>query len=255
MKKVNMRGACLLQEGGRYFKAVSDPDTERLLNHIATRAEAKGMVINKKKTGLMCVSAATSFDSRVSVCVQDETIIGSSTMRILGVLLDKDCTFKSHVKNLRSRLRSKTWILSKLPKRGMSTEKLVHVYKTLIRPTVEYLAPAWTAMITAEQSENLERQQVQALKNIFGPNISANKMRQAADIDRLAERRRGLSLSFAKKCLTNSRTEHWFKERRAPCYARRTSVTYPKYHEDSARTDRHRNSPKNFLRRLLNEEK
>ena len=31
MKKVNMRGARLLQVGGRYFKAVSDPDTESCL--------------------------------------------------------------------------------------------------------------------------------------------------------------------------------------------------------------------------------
>ena len=51
--------------------------------------------------------------------------------------------------------------------RGLSEDKLVLAYKTLIRPSVEYLAPVWAPMITSEQSELLERQQMHALKTFL----------------------------------------------------------------------------------------
>ena len=199
------------------------------------------------------MSAATSFDNRVQVTVQGEVVTGTNTMCILGLKLDRDCSFKSHVQCLKSKLRSKTWALRKLRKRGLDEDKLIHAYKTLIRPSVEYLAPVWSPMITAEQAELLERQQVQALKNIYGPGLSANKMRVKACVDRLSTRRKTLCLSFATKAVSNPRSSHWFKPREKPLYARREGVTCPIYREHAARTDRHKNSPKNNLIRLLNE--
>ena len=133
-------------------------------------------------------------------------------MNILGFRLDSDCTFKTHIRILRGKIRAKTWALSKLRKRGLDSKKLVQVYKSVIRPSVEYLAPVWSLMITAEQSEILERQQIQALKNIYGPKLSANKLRTEASVERLAERREKLCLSFVHKAVTNPRKSHWFVE-------------------------------------------
>ena len=65
--KVNMRQAKLLVDGKILFKEIVDLRTQDLLSHIATRAEAKGMQINAKKTGLMLVSAAASFQPRIRV--------------------------------------------------------------------------------------------------------------------------------------------------------------------------------------------
>ena len=78
-------------------------------------------------------------------------------------------------------------------------------------------------------------------------------MRLRANIDLLSKRREGLVVNFAKKSLNNPRTKDWFKERRAPVYARRAGVKYPRYAEETARTDRHKNSPKNYLIRKLND--
>ena len=100
------------------------------------------------------------FDCRIQATVQGAEVTGTDSMRVLGVVLDSDCSFKTHVRNL----RFKTWALAKLRKHGLDTDSLITAYKYIIRPSVEYLAPVWTAMITAEQSESLKRQQVQALK-------------------------------------------------------------------------------------------
>ena len=253
MNKINMRRSALLVEDGHFFKIVRDRQTEGLLKHIAKRAEERGMVINEKKTGLLCISAATSFSTKAQVVLNNQQVTGTESLRILGLTIDSDCTFKSHVNALKSKLRSKTWALSKLKKKGLDLDKIVRAYKCLIRPCVEYLAPVWGAMITAEQAALLECQQTQALKNIFGAKISAKKLRDLADVDLLSVRRKQLSLSFAKKSLRNERSKHWFRERPCPRYARRNSTNYPRYSEALVRTDRHRNSPLNYLTRLLNE--
>ena len=206
------------------------------------------------KTGLMLVSAATSFEARVRVQVNGQTITRTDSIKILGVTLDSDLSFRTHVEKIAAKARSKTWALSKLKKRGLSKEKLLRAYKCLIRPTTEYAAPAWHSLLTAGQAAELEKQQVQALKNIYGPGLSANKLRQKANLDLLSKRRDVLVLKFAKKSVSNPRTRHWFRERRRPTYVRRIGVKYPKYAEETARTDRHRNSPIDYMIRRINAE-
>ena len=249
---INMRKAKLLVEEGVFFKDVRDRTTERLLQHVSKKAEEKGMIINSKKTSLMCVSASTSFEPRVRVDLNNETITGSDSLRILGVTLSSDCSYRPHIENIKNKLRSKTWALSKLRRRGLQEDHLIKAYKSLVRPCAEYAAPAWHSLTTAEQSETLERQQTQALKNIFGLGLSAAKMRKKADIDLLKTRRENMCLKFARKNLHNIRCREWFVERPTPSYTRRSNASYPIYREPVSRTDRFRNSPMNYLRRLLN---
>ena len=103
--------------------------------------------------------------------------------------MDSDCTVKTHVNNLVSKMRKRTWALARLKKKGFSTAELVEVYKSLIRPMAEYLSPAWHVLATAEQSAQLERQQTHALTNIFGPGISAKRMKEESDLELLQCRR------------------------------------------------------------------
>ena len=59
------------------------------------------------------------------------------------------------------------WALSRLRRKGLQDEHIIRAYKSLVRPWVEYTAPAWHSLITAEQSEKLKRQQSQALKTFL----------------------------------------------------------------------------------------
>ena len=208
-------------------KKFIDLRTQSHLEHVASRAEERGMAINTEKTGLMLVSAATSFQAKVTLELSGKMVHGSNSLKILGVTIASDLSFQEHIENISSKMRSKTWALSKLRKKGLTEEKLLRAYKCLIRPSVEYAAVAWHSMITAGQAALLERQQTQALRNIFGPSISAAKMRKRAEIETLYKRREQLVKNFAKKSLTNPRSAHWFEQRKRPAYSRRTSVSYP----------------------------
>ena len=144
-------------------------------------------------------------------------------------------------------------LLILLKKKGLPEENLLKTYKTLIRPSTEYAAPAWHSMQTAGQEADIEKQQVQALKNIYGPQLSANKLRKKAGVPLLSKRRDEIVTKFAHKCVSNVRTAGWFKERCTPAYARRSGVIYPRFVEETARMDRFCNSPKNFIVRKVNQ--
>ena len=131
---VNLRSAVLLEEGDVLFKNIVDKRTESLLRYVAGNAMNKGMKINASKTSLMCVSAATSFQLRVQVELEGQVIASLDKMRILGVTVDSDCSFKSHVENVKNNLRRPTWALTKLRRRGVKADKLVRAYVSLIRP-------------------------------------------------------------------------------------------------------------------------
>ena len=211
------------------------------------------MSINAAKTGLMLVSAATSFTPRVQVQLQGETIRGVNKMKILGVTIDNDASFKSHANDVQRRLRARSWALGRLKKRGLSEEKLVQTYKCLIRPVAEYACPAWHSSITASQAAEIEKQQTIALRNIFGPGLSAAKMRVKANIDLLSKRRETAVKKFALKSINNPRSQPWFRERTRTSYPRRSGLNYPMFREETSRTDRHRNTPKNYIIRKANE--
>ena len=176
------------------------------------------------KNALLCASAATSYEAKaVLKGSQGETISSVRTIKTLGYLLDADCGQTSNVKAICSKLRARTWALPVLKRSGYQQEDIVRIFCSMIRPTVEYCSPAWGSLLTQQQSTDIERQQIQALKHIFGAKISARKLRELAGVKSLEPKR-----------------------------GRRLSVGHRLYEESTFRTDRHLNSPKNYLRRLLN---
>ena len=97
----------------------------------------------------MCVSAA-----RVCVNFNGQQIRGVDSMKVLGVTIDRDCSFRSHVLGGSKKLRKKMWALSKLKRKGMKADDLVQAYCSTIRPVAEYASPAWHSLLTAAQSQN-----------------------------------------------------------------------------------------------------
>ena len=251
-EKINLRKEPLLTEGGESIKLVSPTRTLSLLETITENAKDKGMIVNESKTTLMCFSAAKTFIPKVKLNLDGVEIKSSDTVKLLGITLTNNCSFLKHTIAVKNKLRAKSWMLSKLKKAGMTETQLIRTYKNLVRPAAEYAVPAWHSMLTSTQSDMIERQQSQALRNIYGMGINTSKMRNKANLPLLSTRRREACLKFARKCLTNSRCSHWFTERTVPRYARRNNVNYNKYNEPISRTDRHRNSPKVYLTRLLN---
>ena len=161
-------------------------------------------------------------------------------------------TVDAHVDNIKKKFRSRTWALRNLKRKGMSEEGLVRVYTTTIRPTVEYASAIWHPMISVKQSLLLERQQTQALRNIFGNNLSARQLRAKAAVPLLEDRRKNACIKLAQKSLQSDRFSDWFPRRDHSRYSQRHGVNYNRFEEEQARTERYRNCPINYMRRIMN---
>ena len=116
-----------------------------------------------------------------------------------------------------------------------------------IRPVAEYAVPAFHSMMPDHLSRQLERQQTQALKHIYGQGFSASAMRGMAGVEPLHVRREKSTLKFAEKAAKNPRFARWFPRREATS----TRVQRP-YVQKISRAQRHFNSPVNYMVRILN---
>ena len=122
------------------------------------------------------------------------------------------------------RFRSRTWALRDLRKAGLSENDLLKVYKSTIRPVIEYSSVIYHPMLTGEQSNYIEKQQTRELKNIFGNEHSQRSLLEQFGLQTLANRREEACLRFAKKTAANERFSHHFRLKKARPRAMETHI-------------------------------
>lgn len=206
------------------------------------------MIVNDAKTSILCVSDPLSSDHNAFFRAGSEEIKGGNSLRVLGFTFTNEPTVNSHVNLITSKLRSRTWALRRLRRLGFSKEELVRFYKSAIRPVAEYVSPVFHSMTPDYLSDALERQQTLALRNIFGVEKSAQRLRKEANLETLYSRREKAVIKFALKTAENPRFREWFPKRSA-----RTVRSHRPFLEKTARTDRYRNAPLNYMKRALND--
>lgn len=67
-------------------------------------------------------------------------------------------------------------MLRNLKKSGFSEDELIRVYKTMIRPVMDYGSVVYHSSLTDAQDELIDSLQNHALKCVFGPGLSARKI-------------------------------------------------------------------------------
>ena len=172
----------------------------------------------------------------------------SNRIKALGVYFSNRLDMEEHVLHIIRAMSSRYWTLRNLKLNGFTTDELVHVYKTMLRPVVEYGCPVYHLSLTDDQDERIERLQDHALKCIFGPELSARRLRGLAGLTTLRERREEIVKKFAIKSSNDPALAHWFPLREATRTTRNTDI----YLEERARCERLRNSPLFYFRRILN---
>ena len=205
------------------------------------------MVVNKKKTKILCISDAQSYVAASRIQDSDGNVLHSGeTMKVLGFHLDSRPSVHAHIAALQTRMRDTAWVLRHLKVAGFSETELAVVYRTVVRPVLDYCAVVYHPMLTDEQDQIVERLQARALKNIYGYKDSYATMREKAGITTHRARRIEMCDKFAHKAAGNPRFD-WF-----PVRTGRSGRHGEPYQEFQARTDRLYNSPLYYYRRRLN---
>ena len=104
---------------GKVCKEKHDLITQNLFRRVVAKARSRGMVVNNKKTRILCVSDALNYKALSFIQDSDGNKISSTeTMKVLGFHLDSRPTCHAHVEALRARMRETTWVLQHLKLSG-----------------------------------------------------------------------------------------------------------------------------------------
>lgn len=133
----------------------------------------------------------------------------------------------------------------------MKPEDMCKVYRTVIRPVVEYAAVIYHTLIPKYQSLQLENVQKQAMKIVYGWNVPYSELVEDGRIETLESRREKAVLKFALKAESGKFGSKWFRKR-SDINTDVRSTSRRKYFERQCRTERFRNNPINNMTRVLN---
>ena len=249
LSKANMDSALPVPNSdGKPAKDKQDLPSQNLFRRVVCKAESRGMVVNSKKTKVLCISDAQTYKAKAHLLDSDGNRIDSGDhLKVLGFHLDSRPSVHAHIRALKVRMRDTVWILRHLRIAGFSEPELATVYRTVILPVLDYCAVVYHPMLNDEQDQAVERMQAQALKCIYGYTDSYATMRKKAGVTTHRARRIDLCDKFARKAAGNPRFGSWFPPRTG-----RSGRHGEDFRELPARTDRLFNSPLFYYRRRMN---
>ena len=90
-----------------------------------------------------------------------------STFKLLGIHLDINLV-RTHYNSITPKASKRLYFLKQLKSAGVPYKQLLHFYTAVIRPVLEYAAPAWHHLINNRtQAQHMESVQTRAIHIIF----------------------------------------------------------------------------------------
>ena len=205
------------------------------------------MKLNLEKTKLMLFNPCVSRDFMPEITIATKRIELVERTKLLEVVLTSDLQWEENTQYIIQ--KCKVWMLRRLKKLGASNDDLIDVYFKQIRNILEFASPVWNPSLTGDDIINLERVQKTVLHIILGDNyMSYSSALKISGLQKLSERRKKLSLAFAKKAVKSSKFNNWF--RLNPNQGGRTNQ--PKFCPVIARTEIFKKSSISELINILN---
>ncbi|KAI8515725.1 hypothetical protein Bbelb_065380 [Branchiostoma belcheri] len=211
------------------------------------------MKLHPKKCKVMHVSFSKVHVPRPQFSIAGEPLEEVKAVKLLGVHFQEDLGWELHVNHVVKQGNQKLYLLKRLRCFDLSREDLLLCYKTLVRPTCEYAAPAWHAGLTTAQRARIETLQRRACRIILGPAYTSYKEAcSILDLPTLDDRRRDLCRNFAKRLVESESFRNWLPPTRGDISSRDTRNKH-RLTGIRTKTKRYQNSPIPFMTRLLNE--
>ena len=130
------------------------------LNNLKEFTDKNLMVINQKKTLIMKFNFRKSYDFPPIFNIGDGPPLDTvSEAKILGVVIQHNLKFHSHVKYMLGRAYRKIWTLRRMKLLKLDLEILTDFYRKEIRSILEYGVTVWHSSITRMMQSQIERVQ------------------------------------------------------------------------------------------------
>ena len=148
------------------------------------------MEINSDKSKEMIISyARVNLGNEVpNIIIEGRVVERVDHVKLLGITLSNDLTWKRHVDNIVKKAGKKMYMLYQVKRADVNQADLVTVYISVVRPVVEYACPVWHTNLPIYFSDNIEMIQKRAMKAMF-PGMSYLDILNHINLSTLKERR------------------------------------------------------------------
>ena len=236
---------------------------QEVLNIEVSETKKDKMVINEAKCNIITFNFSRINCGPQNLLLNGNLVKSVERITLLGVIITADLRWKENTAEICRKVNTKLYILWKLKQFGVKLDKLLTVWKVLLRPITEYTAPLWHSGLSACDSKILERLQKKALGLILGTTYVDNKRYYKVkgeavpyevaltnlDLPTLAGRRETLTRKFALDTFNNPNHKGFFDE---TTNVRSNARFKPAVQEYTCRTVRLKNSAIPYMSRLLN---
>ena len=199
---------------------------------------------------MLCISSSTNTIKSYIRTDSGQEIRSGDELKILGFWFGTKPTVSVHVTKLTEKFRSRLWSLRHLKRSGMSSNDLLFIYTSVLRPVLDFACPTYHSLLTSTQADCLETLQRKALKIVYS-GLSYKEALAVSHLETLYDRRTELTKRFAEKTLQNPRySDGWFPQKPKKHYSTRENRPLL---EVLPRTERMKKDPITYMRRLLND--
>ena len=194
-----------------YFVDNSNLKTQHYLEEINKWTNNQKMVINTKKTKAMIINFTHKYQFGTRMKLEDTNIELVDEMKILGTVISSDLSWNTNTKHIIQKVNKRMIFLKKIQSFGATPEEMVHLWTLYCRSILEQSSVVWSSSLSSENRTDIERTQKSFAKMILRNNYTTyEEALLKLNLQTLEERRKILSLKFAKKCLSNDKFKDLF---------------------------------------------
>ena len=118
----------------------------------------------------MFLASKAKNTQEVQIVIDNEEIECTSSLNLLGVLIDNKLNFSEHIQQVCQKANCKTGVLSRMKNLVPERTKL-HLFKAVILPKLNYCSLVWLFLRASDQRK-LERIQEKGLRAVFKDSVS-----------------------------------------------------------------------------------
>ena len=194
----------------------SNLKSQDYINQIEQWTKSKKMKLNTTKSKYMIINFSSKYQSNTRLEMEGKLLEQVQQTRLLGVIIDQSFSWQANTNFIVQKAYKRMSLLHKLYEFAVPIHELIEIYILYIRSVLESSAVVWNSSLTQGQEKELERVQKVALRIILKDQYeNYENALLSCSIPTLKDRRKALSLSFAKKCVKNENTSKMFPVNRA----------------------------------------
>ena len=181
------------------------------IEEIREYSETNQMKLNIPKTKFMLFNPTVKYDFIPDLSVENIQVETCEEMKLLGLTISNNLSWKSNTNNLILRAYKKLWVIKRLKIQGANQSDLIDIYVKQVRSILEYGVPVWNSGLTLEEVADFERVQKSFLHITLEQDYQDYKSALVkTQLETLEYRRWKLCKKFAVKAAGHPKHSKWF---------------------------------------------